>query len=56
MDIVQRIVPSLWFGRDCEEAIEYYVAAFNSAPRPRGVSRVVSIERYEKDMEVPGAE
>jgi len=56
MDAAQRIVPSLWFDQDTEEAIAFYIETFNSAPHKRADSRVVSISRYEKGMEVPGAE
>jgi len=56
MDNVQKIVPSLWFDTQTEEAITYYISAFNEAPHARGSSRIVSITRYEKGMEVPGAE
>jgi predicted 3-demethylubiquinone-9 3-methyltransferase (glyoxalase superfamily) len=51
-----RIVPSLWFDQDTEEAISYYIETFNSAPHKRAESRIVSIQRYEEGMEVPGAE
>jgi len=51
-----RIIPSLWFDRDTEEAISHYVETFNSAPGKRLDSRLISIQRYEEGMEVPGAE
>lgn len=51
-----RIVPSLWFDQSTEEAVDFYVALFNGAPSPRGTSRLMSLQRYEKGMEVPGAE
>lgn len=56
MSDAPRIVPSLWFDTQCEEAIRFYVEVFTGAPHPRGTSRVVSISRYEPGMEVPGAE
>jgi len=56
MNDSQKIVPSLWFDQDTEEAITYYVAAFNSSPHKRHESRMLSIQRYEKGMEVPGAD
>ncbi len=56
MNEVQKIVPSLWFDESTEEAIEYYVAAFNGSPHKRCDSRIISLSRYEKGMEVPGAE
>lgn len=52
----QGIVPSLWFDRDTEEAIGFYISVFNEAPGDRRESGVVSIARYEKGMEVPGAD
>lgn len=50
------IVPSLWFDTQCEEAMNYYVNTFNGAPHKRPESKIVSITRYEKGMEAPGAE
>lgn len=56
MSETQKIVPSLWFDHETEEAIGYYIAAFNGSPHKRQESRIVSIDRYEKGMEVPGGE
>ncbi len=56
MSNTQKIIPSLWFDVDTEEAIDFYISAFNSAPHSRGDSHIISIARYEKGMEVPGAE
>lgn len=53
---MNKIVPSLWFDIQCEEAMNYYVDTFNGAPNKREESRIVSITRYEKGMEAPGAE
>lgn len=52
---VQRLIPSLWFDTTAEEAIGFYVSVFDRSPRRRGRSGVVSISRYEKGMQVPGA-
>jgi len=52
----QMIVPSLWFDKECEEAVNFYITTFNSSPHKRGNSRIISITRYEKGMEAPGAE
>ncbi len=51
-----KIVPSLWFDKDTEEAIDFYIDVFNGSPHKRAESRIISITRYEKGMEVPGAE
>lgn len=56
MDDSRRIVPSLWFDENTEEAVEYYIETFNTAPSKRSESRLLSIQRYEEGMEVPGAE
>jgi len=53
---MNKIVPSLWFDMQCEEAMNYYVDTFNGAPNKKEASKIVSITRYEKGMEAPGAE
>ena len=52
----QKIIPCLWFDRDCDEAVQFYVDLFNGAPHTRGNSRIVSIKRYEPGMNVPGVD
>jgi predicted 3-demethylubiquinone-9 3-methyltransferase (glyoxalase superfamily) len=52
----KKIVPSLWFDQETEEAINYYISTFNGSPHKGADSKIVSITRYEKGMEVPGAE
>jgi predicted 3-demethylubiquinone-9 3-methyltransferase (glyoxalase superfamily) len=56
MNAAQKIVPSLWFDTDAEEAIGFYVSLFNGSPHKSGDSQIVSIARYEKGMQVPGAD
>lgn len=51
----QKITPCLWFDMNCEEAMNYYVKAFNEAPHSRKNSRINFIQRYEKGIETPGA-
>lgn len=53
---MNKIVPSLWFDVQCEEAMNYYVDTFNGAPYKKEESKIVSITRYEKGMEAPGTE
>jgi predicted 3-demethylubiquinone-9 3-methyltransferase (glyoxalase superfamily) len=53
---MQKIIPCLWFDQDCEEAINFYVDTFNGAPNKKQESKIISITRYEKGMEAPGAE
>ncbi len=56
MNARQKIVPSLWFDQETEEAVNFYVSVFNGAPHKDRDSRIVSITRYEKGMTVPGAD
>jgi predicted 3-demethylubiquinone-9 3-methyltransferase (glyoxalase superfamily) len=51
---MQKITPSLWFDMETEEAVNFYVSVFNGSPNKSGDSRIISIQRYEKGMEVPG--
>ena len=51
----QKMTPFLWFDKNCEEAIDYYVKAFNGAPYSKKNSNINFIQRYEKDIETPGA-
>jgi predicted 3-demethylubiquinone-9 3-methyltransferase (glyoxalase superfamily) len=52
----QKIVPSLWFDMETEEAVNFYISLFNGSPHKSGDSRVISMARYEEAMEVPGAD
>ena len=56
MNNTQSIVPCLWFDKETEEAINFYISLFNGSPHSRGDSKIISITRYEEGMEVPGAE
>lgn len=52
----QKITPFLWFDKNCEEAMNYYVETFNGSPNKSKESKVNFIQRYEKGIETPGAE
>jgi predicted 3-demethylubiquinone-9 3-methyltransferase (glyoxalase superfamily) len=43
---MQKIIPSLWFDRDAEEAMNFYTSTFNSAPYKKLESKIVTIKRY----------
>lgn len=45
----QKIVPCLWFDKNCEEAVNFYTSIFDN-------SKIVSIKRYEEGMQTPGIE
>jgi predicted 3-demethylubiquinone-9 3-methyltransferase (glyoxalase superfamily) len=53
---MQRIVPCLWFDRNCEEAVNFYIDTFTNAPQKRGESKIISIQRYEEGMNTPSIE
>ncbi len=52
--MIQKITPFLWFDKNCEEAINFYVEVFNSSPYSNKNSKVNFITRYEKGIEAPG--
>ncbi len=43
---MQKITPFLWFDRNAEEAMNFYVSVFNGNPSKKADSKVVSIKRY----------
>jgi len=49
----QKIIPCLWFEKDCEEAINFYVDVFNSAPGSKNDSQVLSIHKYPDNIPNP---
>jgi predicted 3-demethylubiquinone-9 3-methyltransferase (glyoxalase superfamily) len=54
MTNLQKIVPCLWFNKECEEAITFYISIFNNAPHSAKNSKIVSIERYpEEPLDIP---
>jgi predicted 3-demethylubiquinone-9 3-methyltransferase (glyoxalase superfamily) len=53
---MQKITTFLWFDKNCEEAVNYYVKVFNEAPYSANNSKINFIQRYEKGIETPGAE
>jgi predicted 3-demethylubiquinone-9 3-methyltransferase (glyoxalase superfamily) len=56
MNDTQKLTPSLWFDTQAEEAIRFYISVFNGSPHKRRESRIVSLTRYEKGMNVPGVD
>ncbi len=53
---MQKIIPFLWFDTQAEEAMNFYVDMFNGAPYKKQESKIISITRYEKGMDAPGAD
>jgi predicted 3-demethylubiquinone-9 3-methyltransferase (glyoxalase superfamily) len=43
---MQKITPSLWFDKNAELAMEYYVSTFNGAPYKNKESKIDTIKRY----------
>jgi len=42
----QKIAPFLWFDKQAEEAMRFYVSVFSGAPGKNSDSRIISISRY----------
>lgn len=55
-DMQQNITPFFWFDDKAEEAMKFYVDVFNGGPNKKQESKIISIARYEKGIESPGAE
>ena len=51
-----KIVPSLWFDQQTEEAVNFYISVFNGSPRKTTESRIISLTRYEPGNAAPGAD
>jgi predicted 3-demethylubiquinone-9 3-methyltransferase (glyoxalase superfamily) len=43
---MQKIAPFLWFEKDAEVAMEFYVSVFNGSPLKNEESKIVSISRF----------
>src|SRR4030042_4788969 len=54
--MAQKIMPSLWTDKNCEEAMNFYISVFSNSPDKKKESKIISIKRYEKGMETPGIE
>ena len=44
--MTQKITPFLWFDRNCEEAVNFYVATFAGSPHASGENKIVNIQYY----------
>jgi predicted 3-demethylubiquinone-9 3-methyltransferase (glyoxalase superfamily) len=51
---MQKIVPCLWFDKETEEAINFYVSVFSGSPNKSEDSKIISVARYEEGMNTPG--
>lgn len=50
---MQKITPYLWFDKNAEEAMKFYVDVFNGSPNKSGESKIVDIHRYPQGGEGP---
>ncbi len=46
----QKIMPSLWFDKETEEAMNFYVSLFSKIETEPGSSKIVSIKRYPDEV------
>ena len=51
---MQKIIPFLWYDKNAEEAMNFYVDTFNGSPGKSAESKITSIKRYEKGIKAPG--
>lgn len=47
---MQKITPFLWFDKDAEEAMNFYVDTFNNSPAKREESKILNIKYYPTGM------
>ena len=47
----QKITTSLWFDKEAEEAMNFYVDVFNNAPHSNKDSKIVGIDYYPDNVE-----
>lgn len=52
---MQKITPFLWFDKNCEEAMQFYVDIFNGAPYSSKNSKMKVMQRYEPGLNTPQA-
>jgi predicted 3-demethylubiquinone-9 3-methyltransferase (glyoxalase superfamily) len=43
---MQKITPCLWFDKNAEEAMNFYVSVFKGSPARKANSKIVSLKRY----------
>lgn len=43
---MQKITPSLWFDKECEEAVNFYIDTFNAAPHSKKNSKIATLQHY----------
>ncbi len=49
--MTQKITTFLWYDKQAEEAMNFYVSVFNQAPYKQKESKVVTVKRYPEGME-----
>jgi predicted 3-demethylubiquinone-9 3-methyltransferase (glyoxalase superfamily) len=50
----QKITPCLWFDKNAEEAMNFYVSVFQGSPEKKANSKIVTLKRYpEGPLEEP---
>ncbi|MBI5959596.1 MAG: VOC family protein [Chloroflexi bacterium] len=47
---MQKIIPCLWFDKDAEEAMNFYVSVFSKSQEETESSKIVSIKRYPEEV------
>ncbi len=52
VNIKQKITPSLWFDKECEEAINFYVTIFSKNRISANSSKIVSIQHYPEGQQI----
>jgi predicted 3-demethylubiquinone-9 3-methyltransferase (glyoxalase superfamily) len=48
---MQKITPFLWFDKNAEEAMNFYVSVFNESPFKKSESKIVTTKRYPEGIQ-----
>lgn len=48
---MQKITPFLWFDKNAEEAINFYVNLFNNAPYKKAESKIITLKKYPTNVD-----
>jgi predicted 3-demethylubiquinone-9 3-methyltransferase (glyoxalase superfamily) len=48
---MQKVTPFLWFDKQAEEAMNYYVSVFNGNPKKKSESKITTIQKYPDNVQ-----
>lgn len=49
--MLQKVTPMLWFDKECEEAMNFYVDTVNNSPSENKSAKIITIKKYPEGMQ-----